>query len=148
MVPITFEGECRLNWARQCLHLLYKEVRIGCCRKSTWKKQDKCKKQASSFPHPPELISKTKTGPGIDILVQSRWKQVGWTPSFHIWLPSTAAWSLLICLTSVSSPHLRWQLGNRRHNPFINSNCNVMGVAEKWVCRSGVCKQWCATFYF
>lgn len=66
---------------------------------------------------------------------------------FHIWLRSTAAWSLLVFLASVSTPHLHWQLGNGRHNPFINSNCNVMGSTEKWVCRSGVCKQ-CANISF
>lgn len=68
--------------------------------------------------------------------------------SFRIWHPSTAARGLLVCLTSVSFPHLHRQLGNRRHKPFINSNSNVMGRAEKWGYRSGVCKQWCATIYF
>lgn len=99
-------------------------------------------------------LSSSQTGPDIDILVQSRWKQVGRILlqityiSFHIWLPSAAASSLLVCLASVSSPHLHWQLGTGRHNPFINSNSNVMGGAEKWECRSGVGKQWYATIHF
>lgn len=71
MVPITFEGESHPNRAEERLPPLSVEDRTGHCSQSTWEKQDE--PIDDGLPSETgllvslQLVSKTKSGPGIDI---------------------------------------------------------------------------------